>query len=183
MITLVIPLLIKKYAYALSSIVIFICLYIYIEKFSPGYAWHGIPIGIYIVTLITFIMFSNKENKLINKIFKIAITIQVIVLIGYYITKQNEFHKETINAINIYKIEENNIYNSIEKIIEKNIKEESFVIEQPIKRYKPILKGKNNIVYFRTKGKYIYNTNIEYIDPLQDSNYIRYVNIISEKEL
>lgn len=181
MITLVIPLLIKKYAYALSSIVIFICLYIYIEKFSPGYAWHGIPIGIYIVTLITFIMFSNKENKLINKIFKIAITIQVIVLIGYYITKQNEFHKETINAINIYKTEENNIYNSIEKIIEKNIKEESFVIEQPIKRYKPILKGKNNIVYFRTKGKYIYNTNIEYIDPLQDSNYIRYVNIISKK--
>lgn len=178
-ITFIIPLLIKKYEYILSSIIIFACLYLYIEKFSPGYAWHGMPIGIYLVTLITFIMFDYKDR--IKNLLIISLIIQTIVIIGYYIPKQDEYYKETINAINMYKMEENNIYNNIENIIDKTIKDEPFIIEQSIKRYKPIMKGKNNIVYFSTKGKYIYNKNIEYIDPLQDSNYIRYKNIISKK--
>lgn len=168
----VLPILLNKLKYLSISFFMTICLYIYIEGFSPGYAWHGFPFGLFIITFVIFLLsdqeICKKKIRMIPVYF--AIAIQIIVCFLFYIPLQDRWYRTTEEAINILEQQEYEIYKDVCTLISK-ISNSHYMIDQPIKRYKPIAGNLINYTGSSIQNTYFMADNYYFATPLKKANY------------
>jgi membrane protein len=180
----ILPILFKKFEFLLISIFMTICFYLFISYFSPGYAWHGFTMGLFIITYVSF-FFSELGEIIINKLtlknilIGIAISIQMIICFLYYIPLQNRWYSITQESINVLKNNENGIYSDVLDFIDNKIGKDYYTIDMAVKRYKPIVKGTINWRKIDIKYTYIVNDNYDFLDPLEIMNIDGWSNLKS----
>lgn len=154
-----VPLILKKWTYLCISFVMFLGYVLYIYECSPGYLWHGLPLGLFIISYAIFMIreiddgrLSELAKKSAYGVFTIAILYQGFNCFAKYIPKQINWHNNTEEAINVL---ENN-YEDIASVIEKYSEQllsagYSVTYDNAVKRYRPCN----------------YNGGIKFVDPLE----------------
>lgn len=171
---IIIPILIKKYQYIVVALINFIFFYIFITYFSPGYAWHGFAMGIFIITLVFFYAKYLDNNKIASFLFKIAIIIQVVVLVGFYIPKQNYWHEQTIKSEELVILKADKIFNDIEELTKNISKQYGISIDYAVKRYRPTQNAPIKYNKLTLNNHIILVQNVSYYNHLQYANIKRY---------
>lgn len=171
---IIIPILIKKYQYVIVSLVNFMFFYIFITYFSKGYTWHGFTMGIYVITLVFFYAKFLENNKIASYLFKLAIIIQVVVLVGFYIPKQNYWHEQTIKSEELVISKADKIFNDIEELIKNIDKQYKISIDYAVKRYRPIQNEPIQYNKLTLNNHYILVQNVSFYNHLQYANIRRY---------
>lgn len=143
-----------------------------IENYSPGYAWHGFVLGLYIVTFCGFLLSENRTdtNMCFAKcVLAVAVGAQVINCFVYYIPKQTKWYEVTKEAIKVLEENEGEIYGDVVSVIE-DIGESYFYIDESIKRYKPVAIGPRKIKKIDMDNTYFVSTNFVFLEPLEAKN-------------
>lgn len=172
----ILPILFKKFRFLIISIFMTFCFYLFISRFSPGYAWHGFTMGIFIMTYVVFFFSELEENIIKVTIIKkiligIAVLIQTMVCFLYYIPLQNKWHYTTEESISSLESNESNIYSDVLYLINNKIGNEYYTIDIAIKRYKPVPISPLIWKKIDTKNTYIVAENYAFLDPLEVTNF------------
>ena len=166
----VVPIVSKRKKYVPIFAVMFFLLRAYIKHFSPGYAWHGLPFGVFLLTLLLFYL-SEKEAfaKPARILFCLALGIQACVTFGLYLPTQTRWHNATQKAISVLETQNTKILNDVEALVSE-LGNKTFYIDEPIKRYAPVARGNLHIRRIRPKQPYIIYDDIWYPSPLENVN-------------
>ena len=172
----ILPILFKKFRFLIISIFMTFCFYLFISRFSPGYAWHGFTMGIFIITYVVFFFSELEENTIKVTMIKktligIAVLIQTMVCFLYYIPLQNKWHYTTEESISSLENNESNIYSDVLYLINNKIGNEYYTIDIAIKRYKPVPISPLIWKKIDTKNTYIVAENYSFLDPLEATNF------------
>ena len=183
----ILPILFKKFEFLLISIFMTICFYLFISYFSPGYAWHGFTIGLFIITYIIFFLSELKEEtekkQTVKKILiGVAILIQAIVCFVYYIPLQNKWYLITEEAIKILENKESEIYSDVLYLINNKIGTDDYMIDVALKRYKPVALFPLKWRKINIKNTYIVAENYTFLNPLEAINYDGWSQINGKEE-
>lgn len=167
----VMPVLLKKVRYVFVAIFMTACLYLYITHFSPGYTWHGLPFGVFIILFAMFLLDGVKmafDPKCVVLCF--SIITQIVTCFMVYLPNEVRWHDTTQEAIHVLEENEDRIYGDTQEIID-SLGDSTFMVDIPIKRF----------AVFRTKAlgfnamglhyPYVVNNNIEFVNPLEKTDY------------
>lgn len=169
----VIPILYKKICYLGVSIFMTFCLYIFIEDFSPGYAWHGFTTGLFIVTFVALLLSEialEKTVKFKNVFIGVALIVQIFNCFIYYIPLQKRWYLTTETAIHVLEERETEIYAAVNHLANE-IGDSYYTIDNVVKRYKPVAVSQPAWKDISIQNTYYAATNYEFLDPLQATNY------------
>lgn len=168
----VLPILFKKIYYLGISVFMSGCLYVYIENFSPGYAWHGFVMGLFIITFAAFLLSEIKprKTKIQNVLIGIALIIQFLTCFVYYVPLQTRWHLITKQAINTLEDRESEIYTIVCKLADET-EGSYFTIDNAVKRYRPVPLSPLNRKVINIQNTYLAATNYQFLDPLEATNY------------
>lgn len=140
-----IPLILKKWTYVCISLVMLFGDALYIYECSPGFLWHGLPYGLFILSYVIFLLrdieegsISRNSRKFIYEIFAIAMIYQGYNCFFNYIPMQINWFDKTEDAIAV--LEEN--YLDIASAIEDyyyQITDAGYSVtyDNAVKRYRP----------------------------------------------
>lgn len=175
----IMPIVFKKFCYLFISIFMTSCLYFYIENFSPGYAWHGFTIGLFIVTFVAFFLSDVKPADKVNWkniVIEIAVGIQVLNCFTYYIPLQTQWHSRTEEAIAIMEEKESEIYADVVTLLNKT-DDSYYMIDGAVKRYKPVAVSATSWNDINVQNTYFAATNYIFLDPLEATNYFDWMKL------
>lgn len=166
-ILVILPVICKKIQYAVVSIIMFLLLLVYVEKFSPGFAWHGFPFGLYVITAVCFIIHEVNfyEKIYIKSILVLCLLTQIANNFGVYLPKQVEWSCKTIYAEQVFEDSESEILQKTSDII-ASLGNETYYIDTAIKRYKPVALYENSrkkVTLYSRQGYYFLDP-LEYVD-------------------
>ena len=125
-----------------------VCLYFYIEYFSPGYAWHGFTIRLFIVTFVAFRLLGVQPARIFNwkcAIIGIVVGIQDICRFAIYVPLQAKWHVTTEEAIRVIENKENEIYSDVVSLLSEinysflNPRQQTIMIYQNLSKTRVIL--------------------------------------------
>ena len=144
-----IPLLSGRKKYVPVFLAMMFLFRFYIKHFSPGYAWHGLVFGVFLLTAVLFV-FSEKEPfpKSAKIISVVALCIQFFVTFGFYLPTQIRWHTETQKAIRVLEEQNGEILSDVENLI-SGFGSRKFFIDEPVKRYRPM---RRNSIHPRKMG-------------------------------
>lgn len=156
---IIIPLILKKWKFLCISLFMFFAYSLYIYELSPGYLWHGLPIGIFAISYTVFLL-NDIDNKDIQSktaiafyvIFAVSIFYQGFNCFGKYIPQQIMWHNKTEEA---------------EQVLEDNY---SDISESVAKYYSELTKAGYSVTYDNAVKRYrpcIYNNGVKFVDPLE----------------
>lgn len=178
---IVLPILFKKFYYLFITLFISVCLYVYIEYFSPGYAWHGFGIGLLIVTFISFLfsdvqMEREQRFRWCNCFTAVFLGIQIVNCFFYYIPLQNRWYSTTEEAIAVMEENESEIYEAVTSMVAKT-GDSYYMIDEAVKRYKPVAVLATDWKEINMKNTYLAATNIAFLAPLEATNYFDWTRL------
>lgn len=171
---IIIPILIKKYRYILSTLTIIIIFIFISSNKTYGFTWQAFPVGAFFLILFLFLLLEintigDKHKKILCIGMIIVSGIQMLVTLGFYIPKQIQWYKNTQVAIaKLVENEEEIRRDTIEFI--SLIDEHTFGVNIALKRLHPV---ESSTVILNTPSRanpYIVSVNKEYADPLAYSN-------------
>lgn len=171
----ILPILIRKPYYLAISVFMTGCLYIYIEKFSPGYSWHGFPFGLFLITYAAVILSDAskappKGRKIRLGILLMAAILQVTVNFAYYLPLQVKWQKNTNRAIDVLEREEPEIYAATNHLIDE-IGDCSYTIDIAVKRFVSFPFGPDTWRKISLQYPYHAATNYIMVNPLEATNW------------
>ncbi|MGN1167354.1 MAG: hypothetical protein ACI4S2_13110 [Lachnospiraceae bacterium] len=178
----VVPILLKRWTYLCISLVMILGYALYIYECSPGYLWHGLPFGLFVVTYMIFLIRDIDDGSLRMAVKRLSYGAFIIAILyqGYncfaeYVPKQTHWHNKTEEAINVL---ENN-YEDIALVIEDYYGQltnagYSVTYDNAVKRYRPCN----------------YSDRIKFVDPLEymiitsgsDSSWITNIRELSDTD-
>ena len=165
-----VPLVSNRKRYAAVFAIMFVFLRIFIKRFSPGYAWHGLTFGVFLLVLSLFVFSERRGFSKISKVLSVlALAIQLCVTFGFYIPTQIRWHDTTQKAISVLEKENSAILSDIESIV-KDFNGKTFYIDEPVKRYKPVATSGIRIRKMGLRHPYIIFDEISYKSPLDFEN-------------
>lgn len=140
-----VPLLLKKWTYLCISLVMILGYALYIYECSPGYLWHGLPFGLFIVSYVIFLIRDIDDNslnivgkRLLYGIFIIAILCQGYNCFVHYVPKQINWHNKTQEAITVLENSYEDIALAIEGYSQQLVSTgKSVTYDNAVKRYRP----------------------------------------------
>lgn len=176
---LILPIFAKKLRYIVCGLFMMACLCIFIKFFSAGYTWHGFTFGIFLILEFCFLLKEDGKNKK-HLNFKIAtlciFVIQTIIMFGYYVPKQAQWHNLTQKSLAILEKNAGKIYNDVINLAAKN-EIPDYVVECAVYRYKPVA---TNFVAFKKrplkKNLYIAPKNIYFGNALEAGDFFTWKN-------
>lgn len=168
----IIPVILKKYEYLVTSVFMSLCFYVFISHYSPGYPWHGFPFAVFI--LLQFIFLSGEistgtRKKAFICISCLFILLQTFICFSFYIPKQIKWIKTTKDSIEVCQKYENEIYEKTQRIIEKY--GNNYCIDLSIKRFTVYPKGPLHLKQRNKDSIYLYADNYIFADCLETSDY------------
>ncbi|MGN0740810.1 MAG: hypothetical protein ACI4LX_11635 [Treponema sp.] len=166
----IVPLISNRKRYAAIFVTMFIFLRIFIKHFSPGYAWHGLTFGSFLLVLLLFVFSERESFSKASKILSVvAVTIQICVTFGFYVPTQIRWHNATQKSIYVLEKENSSILNDVEALV-NDFNGQTFYIDEPVKRYKPIVTSGIKIRKMGIRQPYIIFDEISYKSPLDSEN-------------
>lgn len=176
---LLLPLLVRKPWYGISGIFMLSCLCIFIKFFSKGYTWHGLTFGIYLILNFCFLIKENyiqKRGMVFLNVSGIILLLQAIVLFGYYIPKQMQWHDVTEEALSIMETESSDIYNDVVELTKENGISD-YTVGYAVYRYKPIATGPVIFKKISRHNLYIVPENIYYGSALEGGDFFTWKKV------
>lgn len=198
---LVLPILLKRFWHLLVSLFMLVCLWIFVTRFSPGYAWHGFTFGLFIITFVPCLLFdylrankSDKEQqieelnyhnfngggKLRIGIATFALLLQCIMCFLIYMPIQASWHEATQISIKQLEEHEPEIYRDVKSIIERykaQDQNKQINIEVALKRWHPVPMGLRFRNDFSRQNTYMAPSVYRFVDPLERVNYPDWTNL------
>lgn len=141
----VVPIILKKWTYLCISLAMFLGYALYIYECSPGYLWHGLTFGLFVVTYgicllneIDIAALSMAAKKLSYGTFIVAILCQAINCFAYYVPMQIVWHNKTQEAVNVLEDNANDIASKIEEY-SRQLMSAGYTVtyDNAVKRYRP----------------------------------------------
>lgn len=153
----VIPILLKKWNYISISLVIVLAFVLYIYECSPGYLWHGLPLGLFVASYWIFLLRDTDIDTQLWERCLYGLACVAIICQGYncfalYIPKQDNWFNKTKEA---------------EQVLENNYSEIANEIEQ---YYMDIVSAGYTVTYDNAVKRYrpcAYGEGVKFVDPLE----------------
>ena len=168
---MVVPLISKRKRYAAVFAVMFLFFRVYIKYCSPGYTWHGLPFGIFLVTLLMFLLSEKRKfPRGAKSLLLFAVGIQLSITFGLYVPTQIKWHSATQKSIAVLENHNGEILGTVQDIV-KEFDGKPFYIYQPVQRQKPMCMSPLRFRPIGLKQPYIIFDDIRDYSPLESQNF------------